>query len=150
MSGVSIRRATKHDIPAMAELWAMLILSEDPASRPDKAGWADLQGQFMGLDLYYAFVVETGGRVVGFNNGLISRDLATGAPYVEGGHFFVLPEHRGGRAGALLHRMSFRVGKEHGCAFLRRKVHAGNERMMRRILAKGCTVREYIVDEVIR
>jgi GNAT superfamily N-acetyltransferase len=147
-----IRQATQNDIIPMAVMWAELCMEENPESRPDVERWSAMQRELMRLSSYYAFVVEKDGDIVGFNNGLVLTDIQSGFRYVEGGSFFVMPEHRGGQAGAMLHRKSYEVAKELGAKFLRRKVSAANERMVRRFQENKSGkyfLREYIVDEII-
>jgi len=102
-------------------------------------------------DLYYAYVVEAMGMIVGFATGLIREDLENeGDIYLEGGHMYVAPLYRKGKAGVLLHRMSTEVCRKHGAKIFRRHVPVNNSRMMARLVRKGHIIRENTVDEMMR
>jgi hypothetical protein len=148
MSG--IRKATIEDIHHMSRLWAALVMEENPEAKPDRRAWENMQKRLFALRNYYAYVAENGNGVVGFNNGLVLTDMETGERYVEGGNFYVLPEHRMGFAGRMLHRNSFQVAKSVGAKFLRRHVSTKNQRMVDRMMkSRKHVVKEYIVDEMI-
>jgi len=144
---VSLRRATADDIPDMANLWAALVREENPKARPDVKMWCGLQEHLINNDNYHCYVVEIAGQIVGFNNGLLLTDMETGETYLEGGHFYVLPDHRKSMAGFKLHRNGMDVARATGAKFLRRKVSAGNKRMMDRLNRGIGTIKEYVVDE---
>jgi GNAT superfamily N-acetyltransferase len=141
-----IRRATEYDVTTMAILWRELVLEENPKANPDCDQWAKSQRTLMSLPNYYAFVAEENDHIVGFNNGLLIIDPETREKYIEGGQFYVLPEYRKGSAGMRLHRNSFKLGKELGAKWLRRKVSINNKRMVERCIRKY-RVKEYVVDE---
>ena len=144
---VQIRKANEGDIPAMACLWADLVLEENPEACPQKQLWGEQQRRLMRLKNYHPYVTVVNGVVVGFATGFVDTDLETGKPYLEGGHMYVAPLYRKGRAGALLHRMGIEVCRKHGVGIFRRHVPANNERMMSRLRLRGHIVREYTVDE---
>lgn len=146
---VRIRRATEADIPAMSCLWADLVIEENPQANPQKQAWSDGHRRLIRLGDFFAYVTEVHGAIVGFATGMMDTDLETGERYLEGGHMYVSPLYRKGRAGALLHRMGTEVCRKHGAKIFRRHVSATNERMMSRLQAKGHVVREYTVDEAI-
>jgi GNAT superfamily N-acetyltransferase len=147
---MKLRRAIIDDLLAMGRLWKALVIEENPTSNPDVERWSELQRRMFKMPDYYAYVVEDDRVVVGFNNGLVLKDFENGDIYVDGGNFYVLPEYRKGAAGAMLHRNSFEIAKKLGAKWLRRKVSANNERMVRRFLtSKKCILKEYIVDEMI-
>jgi GNAT superfamily N-acetyltransferase len=148
----TIRKATVKDISAMALLWRALVLEENPDAKPDLYRWCRVQEDLFKNKMYYVYVAEEDGKVVGFNNGLFLYDMETNQPYVEGGNFYVLPEYRKGPCGMRLHRNSLKVVKGLGAKYLRRKVSVNNKRMMDRLtnnLGKTHFIKEYIVDEMI-
>ena len=144
---VSLRRATIKDLPDIVPLWSSLVMEENPKAHPNVKMWSDLQECLFTNNQYYCYVAEIDGRIIGFNNGLLLTDMETGNQYLEGGHFYVLPDHRKSMAGFKLHRNGMDVARATGAKFLRRKVSAGNKRMMDRLNRGIGTIKEYVVDE---
>lgn len=147
-----IRPALIGDIPAMGNLWAELVLEELPKARPDISRWCQIQHMLISNPDYHAWVSEDNGEVTGFTNGMVQVDIQTGQRYMDGGHLFVTKQHRKGMAGLKLHRVCYRVCRDNGARFVRRKVSAFNKRMVDRMnkhLGNGHTIIEYIVDETI-
>jgi hypothetical protein len=132
-------------------LWAMLVVEENPAAKPQIQKWVDLRTRLIKNPDYYAYVVtDDGWKIVGFADGSVQVALDTGETYVEGFHMYVLPEHRKGRAGHDLHKMGTDLMKRVGAKFFRRYVNVINERMMTRMKRKGHSVRLYVIDEKVR
>ena len=146
---VQIRKANRDDILAMSCLWENLVLEENPEAKPNKEMWREQQKTYMMSDAYHPYVVVSNNLVVGFATGFAKIDLENGEQYLEGGHMYISPMYRKGKAGRMIHKMSIEVSKKIGARFFRRYVSAANERMMRRLTIKKYVIKGYLIDEEV-
>mgnify|MGYP001595870825 CR=1 FL=1 len=111
-----IRYAREHDVDIIAALWAEMVKELKPGYTPNIAWWTAMARALLATDAYHLLtaVDDTTGNMIGFIDGFIYPEPATGQVHAVGQHFYVKPGYRKTSAPARLYREALRCAKDKG------------------------------------
>lgn len=93
---ITIRQATVEDIDEISSLWLEFMGEVYPAEKPSVAMFMSQLRLLMAAPSYVMFVVEAGGKIVGYEDGYLSESPFFGGLIGCGSNgFYVRPEYRG-------------------------------------------------------
>jgi len=101
-----------------AMLWLDMVRESRPDWRPDLENWCRMASLNMQAGHYFQlFALDDEKRTVaGFGDFFLFPEPSTGKLHCTGQHFYVRPEYRKGRAGAMLYRAWLRFARDAGAS----------------------------------
>ena len=96
-----IRLATTEDVKEISALWEKMVLSMRPEWEPRRDIWEAMCVAMLDSGYYSILVAEKDNKIVGFVDGLVTPEPASGKIHGVGQHFFIVPEYRGMLGGEL-------------------------------------------------
>jgi len=92
---VNVRRGDIDDLEAVSGLWLEMVHELAPDYEPRVDWWRGMAEGLFGTGVYRLYVAESlAGRIVGFIDGILYPEPATGLLHAVGQHFYVLPGYR--------------------------------------------------------
>ncbi len=112
---MKIRKIILEDIQVLADLWLAMIRDTHPEySTPNSSWWEDETRDLLEDDLYFGYVAEENGEIVGFTDGFVYQDAALGKMVAWSRHTYIKPSHRHGKAAQELYCAAYRDVKNKG------------------------------------
>ena len=94
-SDIVIRLGTQEDITQISKLWLQMVNELRPGLKPNVSWWQTMCRNFMdATNLYTVIVALDKSTIIGFVDGFIFPEPATGKAHGVAQHFFILPEYR--------------------------------------------------------
>lgn len=112
------RKANQADILKVSQLWLEMTRELMPQATPNVTWWKKRVFALMSTDAYFMFVVEHGGRILGFIDYLISPEPATSKIHAIGQCLYIRPEYRQTNAAGRLWKIVLKDLKKRGVQVL--------------------------------
>lgn len=113
-----IREGTEPDIIKISRLWLDMVKEMKPEYEPNVEWWRKIALQHLRSGIYYFYVADDGGKIVGFIDFFMYPEPSTGKKHCVGQHFFLKPEYRGKTTGRELYERSLSKGKKLGAKII--------------------------------
>jgi hypothetical protein len=112
---MKLRPGNEHDLHKVGRLWVDMMHEIFPEREPDLAAWKQNVQRFLLLKGYYLFVVEEGGKMIGFTDFIIQYDPTISKKVLNSFHTFVIKENRKSGATNLLWSEVVKGAKDNQC-----------------------------------
>jgi GNAT superfamily N-acetyltransferase len=109
-----IRKGTVNDVRKVARLWLQMVEELVPGATPNAEWWRQCAFNALRGNVYFLFVIERGGALLGFLDFFVLAEPFTGKVHAIARHLYVLPEHRNGPAARELYHVSMRAARAQG------------------------------------
>lgn len=111
---MKIRLAKETDIPNIANLWEKMVHELYPDNTPDKEVWIEYCTRLFDSGLYYIYVAEDKGKVIGFIDAMKYLEPSTGNEHGVCQLLYIEPEYRKSLVAFRLHRTMYKMFKSFG------------------------------------
>lgn len=103
-----IRKGTENDILKISRLWLKMVDELAPDYTPNVEWWREIAYNTIRNGMYHVFVIEEGGRLLGFLDFFLYPEPSTGKVHMVGQHFWVEPEMRSNCVSGKLYRTALK------------------------------------------
>lgn len=103
-----IRAGGIDDIEAVSKLWAQMVVELAPDYSPRIDWWCEMAYRLFSTGVYCQFVAEEDGIIIGFIDGLVYPEPATGRMHGVGQHLYVIPAMRNTSVASRLYRRAMK------------------------------------------
>lgn len=104
---MEIRQGTEADILKASRLWLEMLKELAPQYKsPNIEWWRRTAENAFRRKVYFLFVADNGGKIVGFLDWFLFPEPSTGLVHAVGQHYYVMPEYRGTTVAGRLYRQT--------------------------------------------
>lgn len=111
---IKYERPTEGDADELAELWLELGREKGTVTNPNVEWWKERFNLLLGSDNYLVYKATDKGKAVGFVDGFVMKEPATGKIHGIGQYLYVKPEYRDTRVAGNIYKRLFKQAKEMG------------------------------------
>jgi GNAT superfamily N-acetyltransferase len=108
------RSGDEQDIVKVSRLWNEMVYEKRPEWTPNMDWWRDIAVKNFRAGVYFFYVADEGGKLVGFTDFFIYKEPSTGQLTGAGQHLFLKKEYRDKKIGLQLMLEVLEYYKTHG------------------------------------
>lgn len=141
-----IRVAAIDEIGAIADLWILMCKELNPQAKPDKQAWIQIIHGLYKTGKYHIVVAEADGQLVGFVDGFVYLEPASGELTGISQHIYILPKYRMSIVALRLYERIVHLVNGDGATTIQITSDLSTVRMWKR---KGFVVKNFIMSKKV-